>query len=405
MRYHKIHSQIWNDEKFERLSVFERYTFIYLQTSPHNNLLGIYVLKEGYACEDMKVTPDVLNKDLIKLYESKLIKYDKENKLVWIVNQLKYNQITNPNQIKAAKKTLLELPKSQLILEFLNMHKDLAKHITKIHTKRLAEGLDEGLTEGVVKAHIDRLREEHTEAHQEGLRYTETEAEAEAKTETEKRHTESNEQKTVHSTLCVNFDMPPNSKLEGMYSNAMDNFMHAEHSEGGNGRIAKDDVADVVSDSVGGNHSDTMDHSSDYIPPDDESQVADNSGDNSGGNGQLPKQCDKIKSVTRKSTNRDFVLPDWVPKQSWGDFVEMRKKIRKPLTVAAMWLAVRDLEKLRGKGYDVIEIINQSILNSWSGFFPLKENYKNKQSGGTNSDFHKKHFGLNEKDYAEPYEL
>lgn len=51
-------------------------------------------------------------------------------------------------------------------------------------------------------------------------------------------------------------------------------------------------------------------------------------------------------------------------------FAEMRKAIKKPLTVNAANLVCKTL-----KGFpqsDWIEIINQSILNSWAGLFPLK---------------------------------
>lgn len=51
-------------------------------------------------------------------------------------------------------------------------------------------------------------------------------------------------------------------------------------------------------------------------------------------------------------------------------FAEMRKAIKKPLTVNAANLVCKTL-----KGFpqsDWIEIINQSVLNSWAGLYPLK---------------------------------
>lgn len=84
-----------------------------------------------------------------------------------------------------------------------------------------------------------------------------------------------------------------------------------------------------------------------------------------------PNQPNKTKEKYKKE-KLCFSLPDWVPKQPWDDFLEMRKKIRKPLTSAAMQLAVNKLEKLKQEGYDLKEVINQSVLNSWQGFFPLK---------------------------------
>ena len=59
-------------------------------------------------------------------------------------------------------------------------------------------------------------------------------------------------------------------------------------------------------------------------------------------------------------------------------FAEMRKAIKKPLTVNAANLVCKTL-----KGFpqsDWIEIINQSILNSWAGLFPLKGEGQQRQN-------------------------
>lgn len=56
-------------------------------------------------------------------------------------------------------------------------------------------------------------------------------------------------------------------------------------------------------------------------------------------------------------------------------FVEMRKK-KKPLTDYAMKL---QLEKLRSMTKDeavMVEIINQSVMNGWAAFYPLKADHK-----------------------------
>lgn len=50
----------------------------------------------------------------------------------------------------------------------------------------------------------------------------------------------------------------------------------------------------------------------------------------------------------------------------------MRQKIKKPLTDYAKELAVGDLKKLRDEGQDVEAVINQTVLKSWQGFFPVK---------------------------------
>ena len=64
----------------------------------------------------------------------------------------------------------------------------------------------------------------------------------------------------------------------------------------------------------------------------------------------------------------------------FADFMEMRKKIRKPMTERAITLVKNKLNKLATANgiFDrklAIEILNQSIMNSWQGVFPLKEDY------------------------------
>jgi hypothetical protein len=64
--------------------------------------------------------------------------------------------------------------------------------------------------------------------------------------------------------------------------------------------------------------------------------------------------------------------PALVPIALWLSFVEMRKKIRKPLTEGAAELIRRELSKLSEQGQDPIGILEQSVMNSWAGVFPLK---------------------------------
>lgn len=68
-----------------------------------------------------------------------------------------------------------------------------------------------------------------------------------------------------------------------------------------------------------------------------------------------------------------FAPPEWVHRQSWDAFEEMRLRLRKPLTDHARRLLVGKLEKLRDAGDDARLVIEQSVENSWKGFFPLRQ--------------------------------
>ncbi|MEK0313711.1 hypothetical protein [Cohnella sp. 56] len=63
-------------------------------------------------------------------------------------------------------------------------------------------------------------------------------------------------------------------------------------------------------------------------------------------------------------------------------FSELRKKIKKPLTDRAITLLLGKLDELATGDVDKIAILEQSILNSWQGIFPLKGETGNAQPRG-----------------------
>ena len=56
------------------------------------------------------------------------------------------------------------------------------------------------------------------------------------------------------------------------------------------------------------------------------------------------------------------------------DYIQMRTAIRKKITNRGLELAFKELDKLASTDVEKVAIINQSIMNSWQGLFPLKNN-------------------------------
>ncbi len=90
--------------------------------------------------------------------------------------------------------------------------------------------------------------------------------------------------------------------------------------------------------------------------------------------------------------------------QTFLDFINMRKKIKKPMTDKAIELAIKKLEALSktssGESGEMdeemaMQILEQSIMNCWQGLFPLKEG---KQGAGRKNSFNQ--FAQNEYDFA-----
>ena len=71
-------------------------------------------------------------------------------------------------------------------------------------------------------------------------------------------------------------------------------------------------------------------------------------------------------------------------KKALDGFVEMRNKIKKPLTERAMQLAIDKLKGLSNNETTQISIINESIMNNWQSFYPLKQQEKQKQTNYNN---------------------
>lgn len=76
--------------------------------------------------------------------------------------------------------------------------------------------------------------------------------------------------------------------------------------------------------------------------------------------------------AVESSQRYSFKPPSWVPADAWSAFVEMRRKIRAPLTNHAAKLAVDELDGLRASGDDPEAVLNQSVMNSWRGLFAVK---------------------------------
>lgn len=53
-------------------------------------------------------------------------------------------------------------------------------------------------------------------------------------------------------------------------------------------------------------------------------------------------------------------------------FVDFRKKTKRPMTEHAVDLLLSNLDKLSQSTEEKVEILNQSIVNGWTGVYPLK---------------------------------
>ena len=66
-------------------------------------------------------------------------------------------------------------------------------------------------------------------------------------------------------------------------------------------------------------------------------------------------------------------------REALKSFVEMRKELKKPITIKGLKIALGKLDKMALDDLTKIDIVNQSIEGSWSGLFPLRNNNQHNQ--------------------------
>jgi phage replication O-like protein O len=94
-------------------------------------------------------------------------------------------------------------------------------------------------------------------------------------------------------------------------------------------------------------------------------------------NPSLSKVIPTKETTTKaKKTSADIFFPEWLPKETWEEYLEMRTRIKKPLLKKSFPRLWKELEKLKKKGNPVEEVLNQSIIGSWQGVFELKKSSK-----------------------------
>lgn len=83
-------------------------------------------------------------------------------------------------------------------------------------------------------------------------------------------------------------------------------------------------------------------------------------------------QKQKQKQEQKEAASQPFVLPDWIPEDSWNGYVEMRGKKRSAMTDRARDLVIAELLKFKEAGHSITEILNKSTKNNWTDVYEPK---------------------------------
>ena len=103
----------------------------------------------------------------------------------------------------------------------------------------------------------------------------------------------------------------------------------------------------------------------------------------------IDKEIDKENKKKNIGVFENYAQDNQELLDALKNFEKMRKQLKKPMTDRAKELMLTGLNELSASGEDIIACINQSIMNSWLGVFPVKDGFKNavnKKSDGKLSD-------------------
>lgn len=108
-----------------------------------------------------------------------------------------------------------------------------------------------------------------------------------------------------------------------------------------------------------------------YTPPGENNQE-----NNTLINNTTNNTFNNIKKEKKKS-EFDVIIQNYTDNEEFQrviyEFVKMRKAIKAPMTSNALKLMLKKLDKLETDVYLKVDILEQSIMNSWKGIFPLKK--------------------------------
>jgi len=94
----------------------------------------------------------------------------------------------------------------------------------------------------------------------------------------------------------------------------------------------------------------------------------------------------KVRKKGEKSTESyDSIISDYTEdealRETLGEFVKMRQRIKKPLTNYALSLLTKKLDKMGRTAEEKIALLNQSIMNGWQHVYAIKDQGRNGANG------------------------
>jgi hypothetical protein len=113
-RYYHISPRFWQDPRVRAWSEDGRTLALYLRTSPHGNMVGLYYCPLPYMTADLQWDEGRLQAALDELVAAGYAHYDYESRVVLVTDALVDDPPQNPNQVKGAVAIVGQLPPTPL---------------------------------------------------------------------------------------------------------------------------------------------------------------------------------------------------------------------------------------------------------------------------------------------------
>jgi len=117
-RYYRVPQRFWQDKDIRALPEDARVLALYLKTSPHRNMVGLFYCPLAYMETDLQWDSKRLRKAFEALLDG-LIAYDWDQQIVFLRDALEDDPPGNVNQRKGAINALKSLPPTPLLAEVL----------------------------------------------------------------------------------------------------------------------------------------------------------------------------------------------------------------------------------------------------------------------------------------------
>lgn len=116
---------------------------LYLMSSPHSNMIGMYFLPKLYICYETGLSDEGASKGLQDLFSVDFCDYDDEAEVIWVYEMAKYqvgqSLTTTDNRVKSVRKEYSNVPKCKFLSEFFK------KYSEAFHLEVDREGASKGL--------------------------------------------------------------------------------------------------------------------------------------------------------------------------------------------------------------------------------------------------------------------